>query len=448
MPIKVPVLYSGNSMAIIPSVCSGLPYTTATVAGPMESSPLILPLPLYLSLSHSHSFLFPLSSLLRLHRCNAARLASRPHGTHHTPRSAPTLAEFDILLKMSGTSTPYELLPDLTIADDPLHNTAPNAVLVVDAACPMSEALITALATGVERPSITAVTNAEAVTDHWLTRMASLRCVRVENRASWSLSEKRRLLSAHSSVFLVRHFRWYRYASGDFYPESARSAAVEVAAWIDACAQEGMRHVVYVSTASPALFQASHYRSNCLEGMHCEMERRLAEARGIQHYTILRPVSLMSALCPPPGTGFGHVDLTLVMARCDPRLPQQLIAPEDVGRIGALVLTQGGAAWHKRVVELSADQLSCEEEATVRSELLGRPVHVDTRYSTSHRSWIFCGADRLSRWAMPALVMRANVSVEETRRLLPSLMNYRAWFVHQVKRPEQVILRQSDCSVQ
>ena len=325
----------------------------------------------------------------------------------------------------------------------------------------MADALIVALA-ATERCPITAVTQPDCATAEWRARMSALGVhVDTEACSHWdrSRSAKRRLLAAHARVFLVRPFRWCvcttetaTYAENG-HPSEA--PAQEAASWIDLCAAEGTRHVVYVSTASPQLFHALNHSRNCLESMHSDMERRLAEARGIQHYTVLQPVSLMSAVCAPLRVGtraYGHVDLTCVVARCDPLLPQQLIAPADVGRIGALVLSQGGAMWHGRAVELSADRLSCVEEAAVRSEVLGRPVQVDDQWWETGVGWFWCcGPARrkgYSIWAVPALTMRADVSVEETRSLLPSLMDYRTWLANEMKHPEQCVATPTGCKVQ
>ena len=314
-------------------------------------------------------------------------------------------------------------------------------VLVVDGDSDVALGLIQALApTGCP---ITAIIgdNHEAPRPGWSALMQQLG-VRVTTLGLFALhSEKRRIVAAHPRVFVHTFFRFHRIPSGkSSVMESGLTYWPEVEGWIRACHEERVGHVVYVSTASPELFRYDQYGDHCVESMHYHMEQRIrngpnGQSPGIQHWTILRPVSLMTVRVPSQ-LMTGWEDPTRVIARMDPSIPQQLIAPEDVGRIGAVVFTQG-ERFFSQTIDLAADSLSAIQEAETRSQLLGAPVVCDRQFWDAYVSCRGCCgqwcADSQATLVVAKYAERQPVSIDATRSLLPDLQDYRSWFQHKMQ---------------
>lgn len=263
--------------------------------------------------------------------------------------------------------------------------------------------------------------------------------------------ERRRLVAAHPSVFLYIHP--HMNARDNHAVSDAARQRDHLDEWLQACHDEKAEHVVYVSTASPAVFFDSDNRYQAAESICWEMEGRLQSEQGIRHWTILRPVSLMSLELPshPMDYEYQHLweEPTRIFARCDPAVRQQLIAPADVGRIAALVLTQPskeGSTFYGRTIELSSESLSVKEEAQVRADILGKSVvWDDDEWKRFMRGPGCCFWDMASvAFIVPALPRRQLVSVEATRELLPSLQDYRTWFMERVKRLPSHPLKRDD----
>jgi len=315
----------------------------------------------------------------------------------------------------------------------------------------MADALIEQLRASPQCPPITAVVRGSwTASDEWCDRMAAAGVTVVVEQDNWlgssclsiggkkldnkdGVGARRELVAAHPQVVLMVAFSWERVYVGDgqYCNVMGGTRRRTHTLWIDACSHQRAQHVVYVSTASCQLF---HWRSegdHCIESLHYEMEVQLYDkAGGIQRWTVLRPVSLMCCRVPKY-TNYelhGLVDFTTVTARIDPTTRQQLIAPSDVGRIAALVLLNS-AAYHNAVLELAADCLSPNEEAEVRSAVMGTPARVDSQYWTYYSDPGPCWGCHKgeSDWIVPAYAQRAVVSVEATRALLLSLLDYAGW---------------------
>lgn len=242
----------------------------------------------------------------------------------------------------------------------------------------------------------------------------------------FSHDARRRLIAAHPRVFLYRMLRFEVKMGNSKYPVSGWHVKDELLDWIRACHYERVQHVVYVSTVSPELFVDAH---NCLESCHWEVESKLRELHvsekgAIQHYTILRPVNIMTVFVPP-----GKVDPLRVIVRCDPAVQRQLIAGSDVGRIAARVLSTsivGNTTFYEQTVDLSAEWQSAMQEVAVRSAVAGRAVQCDVQYWNTYTmcaGWLGKGW-----WTTPQDSERAHVSVAATRALLPDLLSYVDWF--------------------
>ena len=297
-----------------------------------------------------------------------------------------------------------------------------NAVLVVDGCSDAGEALIASLA-AVGGWTITAVPYPDTATEEWEARMVEWG-VRVDHSVYSTVfahDARRRLIAAHPRVFLHRQLRFEVRMGNSTYPVSGWHVKDELLDWIRACHYERAQHVVYVSTVSPELFVDAH---NCLESCHWEVESKLRQLHvsgkgAIQHYTVLRPVNIMSVFAPP-----GKVDPLRVIVRCDPAVQRQLIAGSDVGRIAARVLS--GTTFYERTIDLSAERQSAMQEAAVRSAVTRRAVQCDAQYwntSTMCAGWLGEGW-----WSTPQDGQRAEVSATATRALLPDLLSYADWF--------------------
>jgi nucleoside-diphosphate-sugar epimerase len=324
----------------------------------------------------------------------------------------------------------------------PLLSKPANAVLVVYACTDAGDALISALAASGTCP-ITAVPHHTA-TSEWDARMAALG-VHVDRSEDclFAHAARRRLVAAHPRVFIYYMTRFEVMTGNNHRPLVGWHLIDRLLNWLRACHDERARHVVYVSTASPEVFRDRP----CLESCHYELEAKLRQLQtdsGIQHFTILRPVSIMTVLVPDDYGDFGKPNPLRVLVRCDPRVQRQFIAAEDVARIAARVLLQG-EPFYERTLELCADRLSATQEATLRSEVAQQAVQCDTEDWNSYTSWLRCGvccAENASWWKLPEEAQRAEVSIAATRALLPELQDYRSWFVAEWKaaqaRPAEV----------
>jgi hypothetical protein len=258
---------------------------------------------------------------------------------------------------------------------------------------------------------ITAVPHHSA-TAEWDARMAALGVhVDRSDHNLFAHAARRRLIAAHPRVFIYYMNRFEIMTGNGHHPVRGERVIDRLLNWLRACHDERARQVAYVSTASPELFRDRP----CLENCHCELEAKLRQLQaesGIQHFTILRPVSIMTVLVPSDYHQFGQPRPLRVLVHCDPRVQRQFIAAEDVGRIAARVLLQG-EPFYERTLELSADRLSATQEATLRSEVAQRAVQCDTEDWTSYTSWLPCGvfcAEIASRWMVPQDAQRVRRS--------------------------------------
>lgn len=127
----------------------------------------------------------------------------------------------------------------------PSYAEASDAALILDATSDASEALISSLVAGGHFP-ITALPRHSPSTE-WTQRMAALG-VTVELFWDWNDDARRRLLAVHPLVFLYHELRFER---------SDMNMGSEMLAWLRACHEVKTRHVVYVSTSSPEVFQSA-----------------------------------------------------------------------------------------------------------------------------------------------------------------------------------------------
>ena len=371
--------------------------------------------------------------------------------------------------------TSYSLLPDPTPIRLPLPSRHTTPILLVNACSDITKAFITQLRTSTTSSSslaahvsITAFLSnplglgpSEEAIVHWLA---------VHNVAiAFKPSEMRELIRVHRRVVIYTQYRSRimpndgRAGKGHDHPtpEGAGHHRWLVDQWIDACHAEKAEHVIYISTASPHLFHNLNYRQRGspaapLEALHLLTEERLQSANGIQHYTILRPVSVMS-LHIPSRLPSGSQDPFTVLAKFDPTLKQQLISPNDLGRIAAIVLTPAGDAWLDQIVELAGPaHMSPYDEVTVRRSVLGNsesdePVVCDTSAWVKWNSKGWLSKQPLSTWwIVPQLTQRGYVTQDAAHALLPVMEDYRTWFDTRVNslepQPREPV--QHDCVIQ
>ena len=211
-------------------------------------------------------------------------------------------------------------------------------------------------------------------------------------------------------------------------PVTGYAEAAAMIDWLRVCHYERARHVVYVSTASPQLFRGA---DNCLETSHWRVEEKLRQLHtlgGLQHFTIPRPVTIMTIQVPSY-----TVDCLRVVARCDPDVRPQLIAGGDVGRIAALVLIHPASTYHEQTIELSSiDRLSSRQEAALRGLMTGQAVECDATYWKAYTGWF-----NQQGWCIPQEARRQLVSVDDTRALLLELPTYESWFAAEWKAAQE-----------
>ena len=342
----------------------------------------------------------------------------------------------------------YSLLPDPASIRLPLPSAPPPstpqppapssppvpAVLVVDGTDDIGRSLIHTLRSS--SPSLPVTAFARALwTDEQRSKLAELLGPGVTVHSlspMFAYKQKRALVRSAGRVVL-----WAPIRCGAM---TAPQLAKEMLDWIDACHAEKAEHVVYISTASPELFAT--LPSSCAECTHIEAELRLRADRGIQHWTILRPVQLMSMELPRALlTGkhvhwrVGTVDSRRVFVRLDPSRKQQLIAPADVGRIAAqLLLHEQAEQWYGKVLEVAGpSHLSALEEVELRSAVLGgEQVELDTRVWDQYNNKNWRGQHGWRMWILP---QRRYVSQDVAKYLLPGgLQDYRMWFSTELKR--------------
>ena len=286
-------------------------------------------------------------------------------------------------------------------------------VLVIDAVSDISDPLIHYLAQHVHCP-ITAVVDSSHAGGAWEASMTKLG-VRVHHLGRFHLhAEKRQLVAAHPRVFLYAMDRMRTVATplGD-RPQPVAEIGAELASWVQACQEENSQHVVYVSTASPERFV--RVGEGSLERVHASLEAKLTQGTGVQRWTVLRPVSVMS-LRTPTRLESGWEEPSKVLARLDPSMPQQLIAPDDVARIAGLAFTHP-AEYGRRTLDLAGDCLSPEEEARTRTVVLRIPARVFMD----------------PQWVLAGLQGRPLVPVDATRAMLPGVQRYSEWFAAKMK---------------
>jgi uncharacterized protein YbjT (DUF2867 family) len=155
--------------------------------------------------------------------------------------------------------------------------------------------------------------------------------------------------------------------------------------------------------------------------VHVKAEKRLREGKGIRHWTILRPVTLMS-LWTPSRVPCGREDPYSVLARFDPEQRQQFTSPADVGRIAAKVLTDG-EAWYGKVLDLAGpSRLSAREEVEVRNDGLQgwkaerAKCDVSAWEGYNKRHWFFGPSSNW--WILLAAPLRRYVTQDVARALL------------------------------
>ena len=352
----------------------------------------------------------------------------------------------------------YSLLqdaaPSLPLPSPPPRRLSP--VLVVDACGELGWSVLSALRSSSPDCPITAHVshplNVRPSRLQWLQALGvTVHCAATDFQPL-AHRERCALVRSHARVLLSASFAfrllstWGQYGPRE-WAEGAQEHRDEVLGWIAACHAEKAEHVLYVSTASPELFRPELAPHLPLESLHAEAEERLRADEGIRHWTILRPVSLMT-LRVPSRHPWGREEPHIVFARFEPCVKQQLIAPEDVGRVAARVL-QEGDRWFGRVLELAGpSRMSPAEEAEARTavlQALGRRDEVAvcdplmwTAWSALRKSpWWYRGPT-CHWWLLLGAPLRRPVTQDVTLSLLPDgLLDYRQWLLGRLQQAEQ-----------
>jgi uncharacterized protein YbjT (DUF2867 family) len=126
--------------------------------------------------------------------------------------------------------------------------------------------------------------------------------------------------------------------------------------------EQGVQHFVYTSVGS------AHRHTGI---PHFENKFRIEEtvrALAFPSHVILRPVFFMSNLTSP---WFLQGDTLATAMRPDTKL--QMIAVDDIGRIGARAFTDA-EAMNGEEIDLAGDAATMSEVAAVLSQALGRPI--------------------------------------------------------------------------
>ena len=115
------------------------------------------------------------------------------------------------------------------------------------------------------------------------------------------------------------------------------------------------------------------------------------------------------------------------------------IAAEDIGKCAYGIFKQGESAIGKKI-GIAGDQLTGDEMAAAMSKALGEPVYYNKVPADVYRGFGFPGADDLGNMFQiydefegP---FRAVRSVDESKKLAPSLMNFDQWLTKNKSRIE------------
>jgi uncharacterized protein YbjT (DUF2867 family) len=151
------------------------------------------------------------------------------------------------------------------------------------------------------------------------------------------------------------------------------------AAFIDAAARAGVKHVVYHSVAGAA------YEANAFGRWHRAGEKKL-EQSGIA-WTHLRPVGFMSNALMWAGTV--KAQGTIYMPCGDGKMA--VIDPRDIAAVAATVLTSSGHAG--KIYDLTGPEaLSVGDQAKMLGEAIGKPVtYVDVPDAAAKDSMLGMG---------------------------------------------------------
>ena len=332
-----------------------------------------------------------------------------------------------------------------TLPRIPLPSPQTSPILIVDGCSDLCPAFIAAIRSSHPSTPITAfLPHAPTVRPSDSAQLTALGVTLHPRQDFVGCLEKSRLVATHPRVLILSTFRCCvrrkRGQSGSrLETENADWHRDEVLQWIAVCNEQKAAHVVYISTASPELFRTELHPSRPVESIHVQAEERLRAAKGIQHWTVLRPVTLM-ALWVSSMTPTGREDPYTVWTRFDPEQRQQLIAPADVGRIAAKVLTDGEGHYGKVLDLAGPSQLSPREEMEVRTDgmrgLNAERVVCDSRVWEAwkaRRMWF--GSTVWSVWCpVMAPPLRRFVTSDVARQLLGAEpLDYRTWFITQVR---------------
>jgi uncharacterized protein YbjT (DUF2867 family) len=132
-------------------------------------------------------------------------------------------------------------------------------------------------------------------------------------------------------------------------------------ALVDAAKTAGVNHFVYTSVASADRKTGiPHFDSKAAVERH-------VQASGVP-YTIIAPVFFMENLLAPTSIRDGNLTIAVPANR-----KLQMVAVENIGELGALVLDQRDRALGRRI-ELAGDELTPSQMAEVISRVTGRTV--------------------------------------------------------------------------